>query len=242
MSSRGACTSVFGHARTLSMRFRTAVLRSSSSSQCRRAVWRASGRSMPRSGRDRIKAAEQMSAHGNPHGDRVWMSWHASHPSNPPSPYTHLTVEVVSRIIGTGGYTQRWLYLHGCIGEPDACVFGRWEPKLQSDDRRGSRCSSSDWEPSAFETLASPIRMCRKRSFATYARERPQARASVCRIQCRILCLAYVERNSMARRPDATSTLQRQFRESSLSLTHKAGPCAGARWLPLRATVTDEVL
>ena len=92
-----------------------------------------------------------------------------------PAPYTHLTGEVVSRIIGTGGYTQRWLYLHGCIGEPDACVFGRGEPKLQSDDRRGqghrtdsarraSRCSSSDWEPSAFETLASPIRMCRKRS------------------------------------------------------------------------------
>ena len=129
-------------------------------------------------GRDRIKAAEQMSAHGNPHGDRVWMSWHASHPSNPPRPYTHLTGEVVSRIIGTGGYTQRWLYLHGCIGEPDACVFGRGEPKLQSDDRRGqghrtdsarraSRCSSSDWEPSAFETRASPIRMCRKRSFGT---------------------------------------------------------------------------
>ena len=29
--------------------------------------------------------------------------WHASHPSNPPRPYTHLTGEVVSRIIGTGG-------------------------------------------------------------------------------------------------------------------------------------------
>ena len=42
-------TSVFGHARTLSIRFRTAVLRSSCSSQCRRAVWMASGRSMPRS-------------------------------------------------------------------------------------------------------------------------------------------------------------------------------------------------
>ena len=29
-------------------------------------------------GRYRIKAAEQMSAHGNPHSDRVWMSWHVS--------------------------------------------------------------------------------------------------------------------------------------------------------------------
>ena len=42
-------TSVFGHSRTRSILFRTAVLRSSCSSQCRRAAWMASGRSMPRS-------------------------------------------------------------------------------------------------------------------------------------------------------------------------------------------------
>ena len=29
-------------------------------------------------GRDRIKAAEQMSARGNPHADRGWMSWHVA--------------------------------------------------------------------------------------------------------------------------------------------------------------------
>src|SRR2546427_2039276 len=33
--------------------------------------------------------------------------WHAIHPSNPPRPYTNLTREVVSRIIGTGGVVDR---------------------------------------------------------------------------------------------------------------------------------------
>ena len=32
------------------------------------------------------------------------------------------------------------------------------------------RCRSSDWEPSTFETRAEPIRLCRKRSFATSGR------------------------------------------------------------------------
>ena len=31
-----------------------------------------------------------------------------------------------------------------------------------------SRCRSSDWEPSAFETRAESISTCRKRSFGTY--------------------------------------------------------------------------
>ena len=34
--------------------------------------------------------------------------------------------------------------------------------------RSASRCRSSDWESSAFETRAPPIRMCPKRSFGTY--------------------------------------------------------------------------
>ena len=33
-----------------------------------------------------------------------------------------------------------------------------------------SSCRSSDWEPSAFETRAEPIRMCRKRPFAIHGR------------------------------------------------------------------------
>ena len=32
--------------------------------------------------------------------------------------------------------------------------------------RSASRCRSSDWEPSAFETRAEPMSMCRKRPFA----------------------------------------------------------------------------
>ena len=42
-------------------------------------------------GRYRIKAAEPMSAHGNPHSDRVWMSWHVSALADVP----HDTPEVV---------------------------------------------------------------------------------------------------------------------------------------------------
>ena len=51
---------------------------------------------------------------------------------------------------------------------------------------------------------AEPISLCRKRPFATHGRGRPPARAAVCRIPCRILCLAYVERKSMARRTSST--------------------------------------
>ena len=79
---------------------------------------------------------------------------------------------------------------------------------------RRSRCISSDWEPPAFKTRASPISMCRKRPFAIHARERPTARPAVCRIPCRILCLADAERNSRARRP----VLTRRQRSALFSL------------------------
>ena len=47
--------------------------------------------------------------------------------------------------------------------------------------------------------------MYRKRSFATGGQGRLPLRAAACRIQCLILCLADVERKSMARRPVLTS-------------------------------------
>ena len=71
------------------------------------------------------------------------------------------------------------------------------------DARSASRCRSSDWEPSAFETRALPISMCRKRPFATYRQGRRPARAAVCRIPCRILCRADVERVCQCRAPHA---------------------------------------
>ena len=43
-------------------------------------------------GRDRIKAAEQMSAHGNPHGDRVWMSWHVAALADGPTIHPEVAV------------------------------------------------------------------------------------------------------------------------------------------------------
>ena len=43
-------------------------------------------------------------------------------------------------------------------------------PASTPSAHRASRCRSSDWDPSAFETRASPIRMYRKRSFATGGR------------------------------------------------------------------------
>ena len=64
--------------------------------------------------------------------------------------------------------------------------------------------TSSDWEPSAFETRAESIGMCRKRSFATDGHERRPASTCACRIPCLILCLAYVERTSRARRTALT--------------------------------------
>ena len=46
------------------------------------------------------------------------------------------------------------------------------------------------------ETRAEPIRLCRKRPFATGGRGRRPASAAVCRIPCLILCLADVEQSS----------------------------------------------
>ena len=64
--------------------------------------------------------------------------------------------------------------------------------------------TSSDWEPSAFETRAESIGMCRKRSFATDGHERRPASTCACRIPCLILCLAYVvERVGQCRAPKA---------------------------------------
>ena len=45
--------------------------------------------------------------------------------------------------------------------------------------RSASRCRSSGWEPSAFETRASPISMYRKLSFATDGRGRRPTSAAV---------------------------------------------------------------
>ena len=52
---------------------------------------------------------------------------------------------------------------------PDATSWQTW-PASTPAACRASRCRSSDWEPSAFETRVSPINMCRKRSCATALR------------------------------------------------------------------------
>ena len=51
---------------------------------------------------------------------------------------------------------------------------------------------------------AGQIRMCRKRPFATHRPGRRPARAAVCRIPFRILCVAHVEQKSMTRRTSST--------------------------------------
>ena len=43
-------------------------------------------------GRDRIKAAEPMSARGNPHGDSVWMSWHVAALADGPTIHPQVVV------------------------------------------------------------------------------------------------------------------------------------------------------
>ena len=53
------------------------------------------------------------------------------------------------------------------------------------------------------ETRASPIRMYRKRPFATHRPGRRQTSPAVCRIPCRILCVADVERVGQCRAPNA---------------------------------------
>ena len=74
--------------------------------------------------------------------------------------------------------------------------------------RRGGRALTAGLScgtPSRSERPLSPIRMCRKRPFATHRQERRPATAAVCRIPCLILCFVDVERTSMARRPFLTS-------------------------------------
>ena len=53
--------------------------------------------------------------------------------------------------------------------------------------RRAARCSSSDWDPSAFERRSDPIRLCRKRPFAIHGQGCRPARVAVCHIPCLIL-------------------------------------------------------
>ena len=115
-----------------------------------------------------------------------------------------------------------------CIGQRRRIPSSR-----QNSDTEVSRCAIAAWasrtwafdsanvppplrprglEPSqgafadqlgAVRTRAEPIRMCRKRSFATYGQRRRPARSAVCRISCRILCLVYVERACQCRAPMA---------------------------------------
>ena len=89
--------------------------------------------------------------------------------------------------------------------------------------------TSSDWEPSAFETRAESIGMCRKRSFATGARGRLPARAAVCCIPCLILCFACVERTSIARRPVLTHR-QRSPSWSRVLSNHPTAPVSLVGW------------
>ena len=70
----------------------------------------------------------------------------------------------------------------------------RRRPATSSKLTPSSTYQPTEARPSTPVTRAEPIRMCRKRPFATH-RQRPRpARAAVCRIPCLILCLAYVER------------------------------------------------
>ena len=57
-----------------------------------------------------------------------------------------------------------------------------------------------------FETRASPIRLCRKRPFATGGQGRRPTSAAVYRIPCLILCRADVERVCQCRAPNAPGT------------------------------------
>ena len=70
--------------------------------------------------------------------------------------------------------------------------------------------------------------MCRKRSFGTDGRGRRPARAAVCRIPCRILCLAYVKRVCQCRAPNAQAAPARSHDRYSWG-TDRA---ALKRWWP----------
>ena len=90
--------------------------------------------------------------------------------------------------------------------------------------------TSSDWEPSAFETRAKSIGMCRKRSFGTGGRGRLPASAAVCRRPCLILCLAYVER--VAQVSGSTLDVQLRSRKSDrlLARLNAAGDAINSRY------------
>ena len=88
-----------------------------------------------------------------------------------------------------------------------------------------TRCRSSDWEPSAVETRAEPIRMYRKRPFAIHRRKRLQAGAAACRIPCLILCVADVARTSC---PSNARLQSKEYdRRRTRTPAHHGGP--GAR-------------
>ena len=84
-----------------------------------------------------------------------------------------------------------------------------------------SPSGSSDWEPSVFETRASPIRMCRKRPFATHGQRPLPVRAAVCRIPCLILCLANVWRVGQCHGDQARLGPGRTARNHSRCLAHQ---------------------
>ncbi len=110
-------------------------------------------------------------------------------------------------------------------------IEGHWRTggKPEGDDRSrvAAACSAShgtasDWEPAAVETRAEPIRLCRKRSFATDGQGRRPARTAVCRIPCLIVCLADVERTRMARR---TVLTRRPSRIDTVKTERFSGVC-----------------
>ena len=96
---------------------------------------------------------------------------------------------------------------------------------MQQRPCRASRCRSSDWEPSAFETRAEPISLCRKRSFATGWQGRRPASAAVCRrIPCLILCLASVKRVCQCRPPNSPCGLHGRMASVIASLFSRSRP------------------
>ena len=94
------------------------------------------------------------------------------------------------------------------------------------EHRPRSASTSSDWEPSAFETRAESIGMCRKRSFATRRRGCRPASAAVCRRPCQILCLVYVERVGPCRAPNAPCGLHGRMASMTASPSQPFTPTA----------------
>ena len=74
------------------------------------------------------------------------------------------------------------------------------------------------------ETRAEPIRLCRKRPFATRRRGRRPASATVCLIPSLILCLAYVERVCQCRAPNSPCGLHGRMASVIASLFSRSRP------------------